>query len=610
MTSPNVQSGSGTFSANPVYAQAKNLNAFWSGTNKSPRTRNSGGSRKRLFEAVPAGGSFLLNASITAGQTFTINGTVITFVASGATGNQINVGTLATGAMWTNIRNFLNSSVDPGIAALEYSFWQSNSTLGDGNGTIYMEYKTPGTAGNSVAISSTAPGLVASGNTLTGGQDAFRVERYLSTHVSSGKTYRIGRGASVNSVYPKSNAPATISGAIGFDESVATAPYIGPNVSPTATVLPFCTCSFLVYGNQFTLGIRGSAAQPNDMQICIDGVDVTDVIPVTNTSITLAYNFTMPNAGPWEVTIRQSFIGGTFPSYVTVPSSGMIAPVPQYGPKIGILADSYGHENGYSRGTSTYIGAFAHATGFERLWVNAKGGSGYTTAGGSDYTFGERVQFFPVDLDAVIMQLSVNDLSTPVAVFETAFVEAVGKVKDRCPFAKIVFFKPATYAVSSMGSIERGQLKVVREYAAKYGHTMIDLTELPMGNSFVSLTTTLSAPTSVGATSITTPVPLCENVTYKFSDGTKFLALSTSTGTGPYTTAVDGTLQTAHPIGDTVTMVGNSIITGTGRVGATTGNGTRDVLIGNDGVHPSVEGSILMGYLLAQYFRSVDLGNL
>lgn len=79
------------------------------------------------------------NGQPSAGDTFTLNGTTVTYVASGATGNQINIG----GSLATTLRNtntFLNASADAQISKCTYATNTTNriniffkDVSGDGN---------------------------------------------------------------------------------------------------------------------------------------------------------------------------------------------------------------------------------------------------------------------------------------------------------------------------------------------------------------------------------------------------------------------------------------------------------------------------------------------
>ncbi|MGO4171557.1 DUF3383 domain-containing protein [Bosea sp. TAF32] len=90
----------------------------------------------------------------------TVNGTGVTFKTSGAAGNQVNIGAdnIASAAA---LATFLNGSTDAGIAAASYFAL---------NGTVYVVYDVPGTAGNAFTLAKTGgANITLSGATLSGG---------------------------------------------------------------------------------------------------------------------------------------------------------------------------------------------------------------------------------------------------------------------------------------------------------------------------------------------------------------------------------------------------------------------------------------------------------
>jgi hypothetical protein len=115
----------------------------------------------RTYSAVGAKavGQIVFSANPTATHTITLNGTAITFVASGATGSQVNVGSSLAVSI-ANLLAFIALSTDAGITSMTYSF----------DGAVLKCVATlPGTAGNSLTIATTVVGATASGSTLAGG---------------------------------------------------------------------------------------------------------------------------------------------------------------------------------------------------------------------------------------------------------------------------------------------------------------------------------------------------------------------------------------------------------------------------------------------------------
>lgn len=112
--------------------------------------------------SVAATGSFTFSAQPVASSTITVAGTVFTFVASGAVGNQINIGANLAATM-TALAVVLNASVVPAVAAATYTATAN---------AINIVFDALGHAGNAftLAASTTPPSnATPSGATLTGG---------------------------------------------------------------------------------------------------------------------------------------------------------------------------------------------------------------------------------------------------------------------------------------------------------------------------------------------------------------------------------------------------------------------------------------------------------
>ena len=119
-----------------------------------------------------AGGYFSFSANPNPGDTITLNGTVVTFVSSGATGNQVNIGaSLATTI--SNALTFLNGSADAQISKCSYNgayFPAAATSNSTAVGTIEALDKTGGAAGNSFTLAiSSAVGSKSASTLLYGG---------------------------------------------------------------------------------------------------------------------------------------------------------------------------------------------------------------------------------------------------------------------------------------------------------------------------------------------------------------------------------------------------------------------------------------------------------
>lgn len=119
-------------------------------------------------------GSITFTEQPVAGQTVTIDGTTVTFEASGATGNQVNLGA-TLGDTIDNLVTMLNASADANLVTCKYAAYpDSPGGAGEGSGanTLQIAYKTAGTGGNAIAFSTNVTGATTSGSTLSGGEAA------------------------------------------------------------------------------------------------------------------------------------------------------------------------------------------------------------------------------------------------------------------------------------------------------------------------------------------------------------------------------------------------------------------------------------------------------
>lgn len=103
-----------------------------------------------------AAGTLTFGAQPSAGDTVTINGSVITFVASGPAGSQVLIGAAATDTA-ANLRTYINARPALGV------------TAGGSTTSVALTAITGGTAGNSITLAKSGSVPTLSGATLTGG---------------------------------------------------------------------------------------------------------------------------------------------------------------------------------------------------------------------------------------------------------------------------------------------------------------------------------------------------------------------------------------------------------------------------------------------------------
>lgn len=108
-----------------------------------------------------ASGTILLATNPTAGQNLSVNGKLISFVASGAVAAdlEVNVGASAA-ATAANLRALLDASTDPAISQADYSV---------ATATVTVTAKDVGVSGNAITLNAGTSGATVSGATLAGG---------------------------------------------------------------------------------------------------------------------------------------------------------------------------------------------------------------------------------------------------------------------------------------------------------------------------------------------------------------------------------------------------------------------------------------------------------
>ena len=111
--------------------------------------------------AVPVGWISLPTNPI-ATNTITLNGNAWTFVASGAVGNQANIGGNAAATMTTLVTN-LNASADAQVAKNTYAVLPGSPT------TLQITSKTAGTGNNGYTLATNVSGGTVSPGGMTGG---------------------------------------------------------------------------------------------------------------------------------------------------------------------------------------------------------------------------------------------------------------------------------------------------------------------------------------------------------------------------------------------------------------------------------------------------------
>lgn len=273
----------------------------------------------------------------------------------------------------------------------------------------------------------------------------------------------------------------------------------------------------------------------------------------------------MPHTGSWY-DVRASL-------------SSVITPAPRK-PVVAWVGDSF--YNGSSGTPMMQCADFlaSRLLGVE-CYSQSYGGTGYVTAG-SFQTFGDPARVALVSAatpELIIMQGSLND--DGAAGIQAAATAAFAAYAAACPQAQIIVLGPQPNAATATLSTNRS-LNIAAVKAAAIA--------APNVLAFHDLVGTATSVPAAAATFQTYP------------DGTLLSSLGsvwqvsnnkTAYAGGPLLPPVDG-----HFVLQTWALFG------TGQVGTTTGDGTRDTYVYSDGIHPTAEASIAYAIRTAQTIRA------
>lgn len=184
---------------------------------------------------TPASGTVTFSNNPSAADTLTIAGTVITFVASGATGTQVNIGS-SLAVTLSNLLTMLQASSDTNLVKCTYSL--SASVL-----TVYANQfvnngAQAGTGGNSLTLAKSSSVITLSGATLTGGTGTWQTFwTNLATVINSGNAFHgpsayVVATALTSTVPPTLSNTVTLSGGTDGASQVTDATLMGQDIVP------------------------------------------------------------------------------------------------------------------------------------------------------------------------------------------------------------------------------------------------------------------------------------------------------------------------------------------------------------------------------------------
>ncbi len=252
-------------------------------------------------------------------ETITLNGTVVTFVAGVAVGNQVQIaGTMNTTV--TNLAAFLNASADAQISKCTYASgnWLT-ANLQTGGATfaiLEMTFDTPGTAGNAFILgtfSNAAPFMkIGSAPSANGAEQSVAAAtntqalRYGGSPtlggtiiLNSGATISYKRGSCIKNAYIVNGAiPAIYAGPVGALANIAA--FSGTALTFNTLFTPECAfynLSIIGFDKAITASTFNRGVMETIKLDCTNGIDVTattDIFDLTriraNTFYTSYYN--------------------------------------------------------------------------------------------------------------------------------------------------------------------------------------------------------------------------------------------------------------------------------------------------------------------------------
>lgn len=367
--------------------------------------------------------------------------------------------------------------------------------------------------------------------------------------------------------------------------------------------------SFMHYGSAIEIGIKDQTGAA--ILVKVDGQYVS-LSPqlAANTGGENFYYLNFGSADYRKIDVMVSNNLGISAIYTA--QTDTVTPAELRGPRVIVLGDSFINTGSSAASINGFVQAFADRMGWDDVWPSGLGGTGIlTTTSGPNYRQRVAQDVIAFSPDIVIVQMSINDAAFTGAQIGTEAALLFAQIRTGLPNALICAVSAAKTGAAATISNAWAQKDAIKAavQAAPINGIMLDLMEMPLPSGVMPDTTnTLAASASSNATTLSFTNPPALNGTYKFADGTRFVAIGAS-GTGPYTVTTDSGIQTGQSNGAAITQVGDSYLSGSGRVGAPTGQGNCDIMITSDGAHPTDAGHAHMGVTMAMcLIRALNLG--
>jgi lysophospholipase L1-like esterase len=258
-------------------------------------------------------------------------------------------------------------------------------------------------------------------------------------------------------------------------------------------------------------------------------------------------------------------------------------------------------------GWAQYLGAMLGVD----AWSCGAGGTGYLNPG-SKVKYRDRLADYVTPApDIIVWAGGINDYAGyTAAAIGTEAAACFAAVKAALPNCQQIVTSPfyprgnATFPLTLLPARD-----AIKAAAVAAGLPYVELLELPPPGTLLPAGT-VQAATTVGASTISSSTSFPVGAFVRIGSGAtqEVRAVSAVSGTGPYTLTVQqngANLAAAHAIGEPIVQSGPSYVTGTGRQGATAGNGTGDRYTGTDATHPTVEGHLNLALAILPQMRAV-----
>lgn len=333
--------------------------------------------------------------------------------------------------------------------------------------------------------------------------------------------------------------------------------------------------SFELFGKPFTSSAFA--------RLRVNGQLVTEGMQAIGTGLTpgSGYYFRC-NLGSAAMRLIELEIDGSDPSFggIKVEPTATIQRGPSPSLRLASLCDSIGAgATDYSRYTS-WVGVLQELLGGDSGVYNLGiGGTGYTVGMGTTDFLTRVPDVIASGADVVVLQGEQNDGTVANATLQANALAVVNAVRAGLP--KAIVFMVGAYSAGTPTAVKMGHDGALRAAAAAGGAHFISL--LDPSDATVSGS---GVPNFVGGT--------------YYTEGDEVI----DPNGVPWSRVTAGTAASTFSTTEQASWRPTSVFFGTGRVGATTGNGNADVMVNSaDAVHPTVRGSKALGWRI---FRGME----